>query len=193
MKAQVDPWDVAKSIIENIREVQRRAERDSLRFIGLSAAFVFLRLSAASEVSVLGLRIEDLLLLRIALLPVAAYVMFLYAKSQALTREYAMGLNRHAIEYLPSLPDHVRPPDWDILRDIGSSLPRVRRGIPSLALLAMGSLLIGALVANLADSSSSHLAFAIASASLTILLIIAAFAAETLSKASMVGLAWTSR
>lgn len=186
--AEVDPWDVARSIMENIREVQGRAERDSLRFLGLSATFFFLRLSAASEVSVFGLRIEDLLLLRIALLPVAAYVVLLYVKAQTLTAEYAKGLNEQIAEHLPFLPNHVRPPDWDLLRDMGSSMPRMRRLIPSLAALVMSGLVIAGLVVNLGDSAGAHLTFAIASALVSLLLLIAAVAASVLKASSMIGL-----
>jgi hypothetical protein len=36
-------WQIALAVMENIREVQRRADSDSLRYIGLVAAFLVIR------------------------------------------------------------------------------------------------------------------------------------------------------
>ena len=82
-------WQIALTVMENVREVQRRAESDSLRYVGLVAAFLAIRGSATSSLSILGLQINDIQLIQFALVPAAAFFAIRYAKAQVHTASLA--------------------------------------------------------------------------------------------------------
>ena len=85
-------WQITLTIMENIREVQRRADSDSLRYIGVVAAFLVIRGARASSLSILGLQINDTRLIQFALVPAAAFFAIRYAKAQVLTQSLAQVL-----------------------------------------------------------------------------------------------------
>lgn len=117
------------TVMENIWEVQRRADSDSLRYIGLVAAFLVIRGAGASSLSILGLQIHDTKLIQFALVLAAAFFVIRYAKAQVLTESFAQFLRRQ-LEKLPDVSPMIGPPDWDIIRDIthrGHRGHRVRR------------------------------------------------------------------
>jgi hypothetical protein len=87
-------WQIALTLMGNVREVQRRAESDSLRYIGLVAAFLVIRGSGTSSLSILGLQVNDTKLIQFALVPAAAFFAIRYAKAQVLTASLAQFLPR---------------------------------------------------------------------------------------------------
>jgi hypothetical protein len=188
--AESDAWNVAVAIMENVREAQKRAERDSLRFIGLAVAFVFLKVSAASELTFAGLKLQDLELVRIALLPVAAYEMAYWVKAETLTRVYAAALTDHLDDRFAAgdPPPHVRPPDWDLLQDIHHVLPRLGKSVFVAATAGlMFALLLAAVVSNLVDAADSHLFWAILSTAVTVIFVAAAIYLAFPAHVSLVG------
>ena len=172
-----DAWSVAVAIIDNVREGQKRAERDSLRFIGLVIVFIFLKVSAASELTFAGLKLEDLELVRIALLPVAAYEMVYWVKAETVTRVYAGALTRHLdIRFgREGIPAHVKPPDWDLLQDLHHALKKPgKSGLVLATAIAMSALLLVAAISNLVDAADSHVLWALLSTVITVMFMAAA-------------------
>jgi hypothetical protein len=49
-------WQIAVTIMENVREVQRRADSDGLRYMGLVAAFLVIRGAGHPHYLFLGYR-----------------------------------------------------------------------------------------------------------------------------------------
>ena len=122
-------WQIALTVMENARDVQRRAESDSLRYVTLVAAFLAIRESATSSLSILGLQISDTTLIQFALVPAAAFFAIRYAKAQVLTASLAQFLASH-LDKMPGASLMICPPDWDIVRDITHRFGWVRRLLP---------------------------------------------------------------
>jgi hypothetical protein len=97
--AESSQWQIALTVMENVREVQRRAESDGLRYVGIVGAFLAIRGSATPSLSILGLEINDTKLIQFALVPAAAFFAIRYAKAQVLTVSLGNFLTSHLAKY----------------------------------------------------------------------------------------------
>lgn len=179
-------WQIALTIMDNVREVQRRAESDSLRYVGLVAAFLAIRGSATSSLSILGLHIDDTKLIQFALVPAAAFFAIRYAKAQVLTASLAQVLTSH-LATLPVAPPMTCPPDWDIIRDISHRFGWVRRLLPGGLELVMYALVAVGTVVNLLDSTSTNRSWALLAAAATALLFATTLPAMSAWKTAVIG------
>lgn len=164
-------WQVARAVMQNIREAQGRAEGDSLRFIALIAAFLVIRGSAASTLSVAGLQIDDLRIIQFAIVPLGAFLALRYARAQALTASLAKLLGTHLGDHLPAVPKLVCPPDWDILRNVAERVRPARRLLTFAAWSTMYGLVVTGVVINSIDATSANSGWAILSAVVTIIVL----------------------
>jgi len=155
--------------MENARDVQRRAESDSLRYVTLVAAFLAIRESATSSLSILGLQISDTTLIQFALVPAAAFFAIRYAKAQVLTASLAQFLASH-LDKMPGASLMICPPDWDIVRDITHRFGWVRRLLPGGLELVMYALVVAGTVVNLLDSTDINRIWALLATAATALL-----------------------
>jgi hypothetical protein len=163
-------WQITLIIMENIREVQRRADSDGLRYIGVVAAFLVIRGAGASSLSILGLQINDTKLIQFALVPAAAFFAIRYAKAQILTQSLAQCLRRQ-LEKLPGVSRMICPPDWDVIRDIAHRLGRGDRFLSGGLELAMYALIVAGAVINLLDSTDRNRTWALLATGATALLL----------------------
>src|SRR4030095_14174578 len=124
-------WQIAVTVMENVRECQRRADSDGLRYIGLVAAYLVIRGAGASSLSILGLQVHDTKLIQFALVPAAAFFAIRDTKAQVLTASLAQFLGSHLAEKLPGVSPMTCPPDWDIIRDITHRVRPTRRLLPA--------------------------------------------------------------
>jgi hypothetical protein len=169
-------WQITVTVMENIREVQRRADSDGLRYIGLVAAFLVIRGAGASSLSILGLQIHDTKLIQFALVPAAAFFAIRWAKAQDLAESFAQLLRRQ-LEKLPDVSPMIGPPDWDIIRDIAHRahhahrVDRVRRLLSGGLELTMYMLVVAGAVINLLDSTDRNRTWALLATGATALLL----------------------
>ena len=180
-------WQIALSVMENVREVQRRAESDSLRYIGLLAAFLAIRGSVTSSLSIFGLQIDDTQPIQFAIVPTAAFVAIRYGKAQVLTAALAEFLRLQFADQLPGVPRLVCPPDWDIVRDIHRRVGRIGRLLPAGAALTMHALVVAGCVINLLDSTSQNRGWALCSISATAVIIASGLLAMSEWRTSVIG------
>jgi hypothetical protein len=164
-------WQITLTIMENIREVQRRADSDGLRYIGAVAAFLVIRGSGASSLSILGLHINDTRLIQFALVPAAAFFAIRYSKAQILTQSLAQCL-RKQLEKLPGVSHMICPPDWDIIRDVAHRIGRGDRLLSGGLELAMYTLIVMGAVINLLDSTVGNRIWAVLATGATALLLV---------------------
>jgi hypothetical protein len=149
-------WQIALTVMRNAREVQRRADSDGLRYVGLLAAFLLIRESATSSLTFLGLEINDTKLIQFALVPAAAFFAIRYSKAQVLSGELAQFLRCHFEKNLPDVPPLARPPDWDIARDITHRVPPLGRLVPVGMEVAMYAVVIVGAIVNLLDATETN-------------------------------------
>jgi|Tabmets5t2r1_1033131.scaffolds.fasta_scaffold28361_2 hypothetical protein len=180
-------WQIALAVMENIREVQRRADSDSLRYIGLVAAFLVIRGSGASSFSILGLHVNDTRLIQFALVPVAAFFAIRYARAQVLTASLSQFLRSHIATHLPSVSPMTCPPDWDMLRDMTRRVGRIGRLLPGGLELGMYVLVVVGIVVNLNDATDLNKSWALVATSSTILLFAATLPAMREWKTAVMG------
>ena len=180
-------WQIALTVIENVREVQRRAESDSLRYVGLVAAFLAIRGSATSSLSILGLQINDIQLIQFALVPAAAFFAIRYAKAQVLTASLAQVLTSHLAKHMPNISPLTRPPDWDIIRDITHRFGWVGRLLPGGLELVMYAFVVAGTVVNLLDSTGTNRSWALLATAATALLFATTLPAMSAWKTSVIG------
>src|SRR5215204_1863943 len=180
-------WQIALTVMENVREVQRRAESDSLRYVGLVAAFLAIRGSATSSLSILGLQIHDTKLIQFTLVPAAAFFAIRYAKAQVLTVSLAQFLTSYLAKHLPGVPPMIRPPDWDIVRDISHRVGWVGRLLPGGLELVMYALVVAGTVVNLFDSTDTNRSWALLATAATALLFATTLPAMSAWKTSVIG------
>jgi hypothetical protein len=180
-------WQTALAVMENIREVQRRADSDSLRYIGLVAAFLVIRSSGASSLSILGLHINDTKLIQFALVPIAAFFAIRYARAQVLTASFSQFLRSHFTDSLPGVSPMICPPDWDMVRDMTRRVGRVGRLLPGGLELVMYALVVIGIVVNLNDATDLNRGWALLATSSTILLFVATLPAMREWKTAVIG------
>jgi hypothetical protein len=180
-------WQIALAVMENIREVQRRADSDSLRYIGLVAAFLVIRGSGASSFSILGLHVNDTKLIQFALVPIAAFFAIRYARAQVLTASLSQFLRSHLANHLPSVSPMTCPPDWDMVRDMTRRVGRVGRLLPGGLELVMYAFVVAGIVVNLNDATDLNKSWALVATSSTILLFMATLPAMREWKTAVMG------
>lgn len=180
-------WQIAVAVMENIREVQRRADSDSLRYIGLVAGFLVIRGSGASSFSILGLHINDTKLIQFALVPIAAFFAIRYARAQVLTASLSQFLRSHLADHLPSVSPMTCPPDWDMVRDMTRRVGRAGRFLPGGLELVMYAFVVVGIVVNLNDATDLNKSWALVATSSTILLFIATLPAMREWKTAVMG------
>jgi hypothetical protein len=180
-------WQIALTVMENVREVQRRAESDSLRYVGLVAAFLAIRGSATSSLSILGLQINDIQLIQFALVPAAAFFAIRYAKAQVLTASLSEFLGSHFAKQLQGVSPMICPPDWDIIRDMAHRFDWVHRLLPGGLELVMYALVVAGTVVNLFDSTDTNRSWALLATAATALLFATTLPAMSVWKASVIG------
>jgi hypothetical protein len=180
-------WQIALTVMENVREVQRRAESDGLRYVGLVAAFLAIRGSATSSLSILGLQINDIQLIQFALVPAAAFFAIRYAKAQVLTASLSEFLASHFAKQLQGVSPMTCPPDWDIIRDMTHRFGWVRRLLPGGLELVMYALVVAGTVVNLFDSTDMNRSWALLATAATVLLFAATLPAMSTWKTSVIG------
>jgi len=180
-------WQIALAVMGNIREVQRRADSDSLRYIGLVAAFLVIRGSGASSFSILGLHVDDTKLIQFALVPIAAFFAIRYARAQVLTASLSQFLRSHLANHLPSVSPMTCPPDWDMLRDMTRRVGRIGRLLPGGLELGMYALVIAGIFVNLNDATDLNKSWALVATSSTILLFAATLPAMREWKTAVMG------
>ena len=180
-------WQTALAVMENIREVQRRADSDSLRYIGLVVAFLVIRASGASSLSILGLHITDTKLIQFALVPIAAFFAIRYAKAQVLTASLSQFLGAHLANHLPSVSPMTCPPNWDILRDMTRRVGRVGALLPGGLELVMYAVIVAGIIVNLNDATDSNRSWALLAILGTIMLFAATLPAMREWKTAVMG------
>jgi hypothetical protein len=180
-------WQIALAVMENIREVQRRADSDSLRYIGLVAAFLVIRGSGASSFSILGLHVDDTKLIQFALVPIAAFFAIRYARAQVLTASLSQFLRSHLANHLPGVSPMTCPPDWDMLRDMTRRVGRIGRLLPGGLELGMYALVAVGIFVNLDDATDLNKSWALVATSSTILLFLATLPAMREWKTAVMG------
>ncbi|MBD3924287.1 hypothetical protein IEZ26_06610 [Nocardioides cavernae] len=111
------PWEVTTELMGNIREAQRRAEKDSLRLALVTAGFLVLSFSATDQIAVAGVVVSDPSIVLYGLLPYAALLALSFVKAQELTTCIARRLRIHMHEDQMDVPREAYPMDWDALRD----------------------------------------------------------------------------
>ena len=179
-------WQIALTVMENARDVQRRAESDSLRYVTLVAAFLAIRESATSSLSILGLQISDTTLIQFALVPAAAFFAIRYAKAQVLTASLAQFLASH-LDKMPGASLMICPPDWDIVRDITHRFGWVRRLLPGGLELVMYALVVAGTVVNLLDSTDINRIWALLATAATALLFATTLPVMSVWKTALIG------
>jgi len=179
-------WQIALTVMENARDVQRRAESDSLRYVTLVAAFLAIRESATSSLSILGLQISDTTLIQFALVPAAAFFAIRYAKAQVLTASLAQFLASH-LDKMPGASLMICPPDWDIVRDITHRFGWVRRLLPGGLELVMYALVVAGTVVNLLDSTDINRIWALLATAATALLFATTLPVMSAWKTALIG------
>jgi hypothetical protein len=184
--AESSQWQIALTVMENVREVQRRAESDGLRYVGIVAAFLAIRGSATPSLSILGLEINDTKLIQFALVPAAAFFAIRYAKAQVLTVSLGSFLTSHLAK-LPGVPTMVSPPDWDILRDITHRFGWVRRLLPGGLELVMYALVVAGTVVNLLDSTDTNRSWTLLATAATALLFATTLPTMSVWKTAIIG------
>jgi hypothetical protein len=180
-------WQIAVTVMENVREVQRRADSDGLRYIGLVAAYLVIRGAGASSLSILGLQVHDTKLIQFALVPAAAFFAIRYTKAQVLTASLAQFLGSHLAEKLPGVSPMTCPPDWDIIRDITHRVRPTRRLLPAGVEVAMYILVAAGAVVNLLDSTDRNRTWALLATAATALLLMTTLPVMREWKTSVIG------
>lgn len=173
------PWQVAEALILNLRDIIRRAETDSLLFVGIIFGFLITRSSAASSLSVIGLQITNLRVVQFALPPLAAFLALRYAKAQSLSVSIGMRLRSLLDDDLPSVPIAVSPPDWDIARDVAVRVPSVSKFFAMGTSVTMFGLTIAGAVVNLVDAKDSSISWAVVTGLVTALIILIMFLSKS--------------
>ena len=179
-------WQIALTVMENARDVQRRAESDSLRYVTLVAAFLAIRESATSSLSILGLQISDTTLIQFALVPAAAFFAIRYAKAQVLTASLAQFLAFH-LDKMPGASLMICHPDLDIVRDIAHRFGWVRRFLPGGLELVMYALVVAGTVVNLLDSTDMNRIWALLATAATALLFATTIPVMSAWKTALIG------
>ena len=172
-------WQVAEALILNLRDIIRRAETDSLLFVGIILGFLITRSSAASSLSVIGLQITNLRVVQFALPPLAAFLALRYAKAQRLSVSIGMRLRSLLDDDLPSVPIAVSPPDWDIVRDVAVRVPSVSKFFAMGTSATMFGLAIAGAVVNLVDAMDSSISWAVITGLVTALIILIMFLSKS--------------
>jgi hypothetical protein len=180
-------WQIAVTVMENVREVQRRADSDGLRYIGLVAAYLVIRGAGASSLSILGLQVHDTKLIQFALVPAAAFFAIRYTKAQVLTASLAQFLGSHLAGKLPGVSPMTCPPDWDIIRDITHRVRPTRRLLPAGVEVAMYILVAAGAVVNLLDSTDRNRTWALLATAATALLLMTTLPVMREWKTSVIG------
>lgn len=171
---QPSAWQVAEAIIANIREIQRRAESDSLFFVATIAGFLVVRGSGASSLSVVGLQITDLKLIQFSFVPIATFLALRYAKAEILTNSLATELRSLLEDHSPRITESVSPPDWDITRDIAVRVRSFHRFFPLGTSVAMSGFISAGVVINIIDTTAHNVSWEILSGLATALLVVLA-------------------
>jgi hypothetical protein len=164
-------WQIALTVMHNAREVQRRADSDGLRYVGLLVAFLLIRESATSSLTFLGLEINDTKLIQFALVPAAAFFAIRYSKAQVLSGEFARFLRRHLENHLPGVPSLTCPPDWDLVRDITHRAPPLGRLLPVGLEVSMYAVVAAGAIVNLLDATDDNRIWAWLTTAATVVLL----------------------
>lgn len=180
-------WQVAQALMANIRELQRRAETDSIRFGLLAAGFLVVRGSAASSLSILGLQIDDLTLVQFAIVPLAAFLALRFLKAQVLTASCGSILGHHMARHLETVPTLVCPADWDLVRDMTHRSPRRLHSLSFVVSMAMFAAVVAALAVNAVDATAGNWVAALISMLATDVLIFTAALAFPSWPTSVIG------
>ena len=110
-------WEVATALMDNLREAQRRAAGDVLRFAVVGAVFAVVRGSAASSVTFAGFTIANPRIVEFAVVPYAAFLATRFMKAQLLTDSIEASLKRHLGHTGLGVPAEVLPMDWGLSRN----------------------------------------------------------------------------
>jgi len=180
-------WQVAEALISNIRDVTRRAETDSLLFVGIIVGFLIARGSAASSLSIIGLQITNLHIVQFALPPLAAFLALRYAKAQRLSASIGIQLRTLLDDDLPSVPITVSPPDWDVVRDVAVRMRSVSKFFSMGTSMVMFGLVAAGTVVNLVDAKGSNIPWVAISGLVTALIILILFLSKSVWSGAVIG------